>query len=396
MYPKNRDTIGEKDVVGRSGRLGGAVGGCAGPLLGGAYGRSELEVDERLDGAAFNLDDNIDYGYYQQSIYHYIAAFECTDNIFLPSIGQVMTYISEEHKSKYIFISRQYLYEEFGMESRKHPTEHTPSNSKRRASEKYPRKTYEMESKHDSHKTPPSMAPIMPISVQHICSEKFMRHQCKAVHAAPSHEVETRTMPKSAKKHGYKQIEILAYLSPTVAAQRYIDIIAYPCRQRNVPTSPKVGNARTVVGRIEVQREVETQQQGYADSHIAIAAEIAINLQSVAIDAQQIFYTAIKCGIIKYAIHEVQTDIIADNRLLEQSYHNEIHPAREHVVRDNNGLSYLWSEVCRPYNRPCNQLGEERNIESIVEYRWQRFQRTAVHIDSIAETLKGKETYTYR
>ena len=61
MYPKNRDTIGEKDVVGRSGRLGGAVGGCAGPLLGGAYGRSELEVDEGYDVCTLELHDD-DHG----------------------------------------------------------------------------------------------------------------------------------------------------------------------------------------------------------------------------------------------------------------------------------------------------------------------------------------------
>ena len=72
------------------------------------------------------------------------------------------------------------------------------------------------------------------------------------MHAAPDDKVEACTMPKAAKQHGKDEIEVLPYLSFAVAAQRNVDVIAYPSRERYVPTPPKVADVGGGIGRIEV------------------------------------------------------------------------------------------------------------------------------------------------
>ena len=55
-----------------------------------------------------------------------------------------------------------------------------------------------------------------------------------------------------------------------------------------MPATPKVGDARAAIRCIEVDREMKSQQQRDADSHIAVTAEVAIDLHGIAIDAEKI------------------------------------------------------------------------------------------------------------
>ena len=98
---------------------------------------------------------------------------------------------------------------------------------------------------------------------------------------------------------------------------------------------------------------MEAQQQSNADGHVAIAAKVAIDLQRVAINAEQIFQPAIERGVVEDAVDEVQTDVIADDGLLKQSDENEIDAARKHVVGDDEWAAYLWREIGCAHNRPC-------------------------------------------
>ena len=88
------------------------------------------------------------------------------------------------------------------------------------------------------------------------------------MYATPDDEVEACAMPKAAKEHGKNEIDVLPNLAFAVSAERNVDVIAYPCGERYVPTPPKVGDAGGCIGRIEVEGEMETQQQGYANGHV--------------------------------------------------------------------------------------------------------------------------------
>ena len=153
--------------------------------------------------------------------------------------------------------------------------------------------------------------------VQNLLAEQLVCGQGDAMHAAPNNEIEAGAVPKSAQKHGQNEVDILPQLAFPVATERDIDVIAYPSGQRDVPASPEIGDACGAIRRIEVEREAEPQQQCDANSHVAVATEVTIDLQCIAIDAEKVLHAAVKRGVIEDAVYEVEADIIADDRLFE-------------------------------------------------------------------------------
>ena len=194
-----------------------------------------------------------------------------------------------------------------------------------------------------------------------------MHRQSQAMHASPGHKMKAGTMPQSAQKHGDEEVDVLSDFAFAVSTQRNIDVIANPSGKRDVPTTPKIGDANGRIRSVEVEWEVETQEKGDADGHVGVAGEITIDLQGIAIEAEKVLQSAVKLGIIKDTINEVQTDIIADDGLFEQSDEDEIHAAGKHLVGDRERTAYLWGKVGGSYNRAGYELGKEGDIESIVE-----------------------------
>ena len=228
--------------------------------------------------------------------------------------------------------------------------------------------------------------------MEHLLAEIFVKGKCRAVHAAPEHEVEARTVPKPAEEHGDDEVHVLPNLSLAVAAKRNVDVVAYPGRERDVPAAPKVGDAGAAVGGVEVDGEVETQQQGNAYGHVAVAAEVTIYLHGIAIDAQQVLDAGIQGGVVEDAVHEIERDIVADNGFLEQTDDNEIHSLGKHHAGDADRFADLRGKVAGSHNGTCHELGKERHVESILQQVGQWLERTAVDVDGVAHALEREET----
>ena len=107
----------------------------------------------------------------------------------------------------------------------------------------------------------------------------------------PKHKRPIRTMPEPAQKEYHKRIphhngflvrlgmtSIEWYLRPT-AAQRDIHIIAEPCRQRDMPTTPKLRNVPAEIRHVEVAHQPDTEQFRRTDGYIRIPREVAVNLK---------------------------------------------------------------------------------------------------------------------
>ena len=72
-----------------------------------------------------------------------------------------------------------------------------------------------------------------------------------------------------------------------VAAERDVEVVAQPARQRHVPAPPEVLERDGGVRRVEVLRELEAEQQRDADRDVRVAAEVGEDLDGVAVDADQ-------------------------------------------------------------------------------------------------------------
>lgn len=49
-----------------------------------------------------------------------------------------------------------------------------------------------------------------------------------------------------------------------------------------MPSPPEILDVRGLVGRVEVDRELEIEQQGGADGHVRVAGKIVVELERVA------------------------------------------------------------------------------------------------------------------
>src|SRR5690554_6428464 len=64
--------------------------------------------------------------------------------------------------------------------------------------------------------------------------EAFQRKHA-AVKRAPEYERPCCTVPDAAKKHRQEKIAVGSGFPVTIAAERHIEIVAKPCRKRDVP-----------------------------------------------------------------------------------------------------------------------------------------------------------------
>src|SRR5699024_4842897 len=155
---------------------------------------------------------------------------------------------------------------------------------------------------------------------------------------------------------------------------------------------PELRDGRRLVGRIEVLGEAESQQQRETDGHVRIAGKVAVNLERIAVNPHQVLEAAVKHRVVKHAVHEIDADIVRQNRFLHESRHDEEQSPAEHFPRHAERiLSDLRNEVARPHDGPGNELGKEGEVEEIVEPTGQRLQLPPVYVYRIAHRLEHEE-----
>ena len=77
--------------------------------------------------------------------------------------------------------------------------------------------------------------------------------QTTNVHAAPCHRP-----PRTHREH---EVAVRLAVAAAVSAERDVEVVAQPPRQRHVPATPEVLDRRRGVRAVEVQREAEAEQQ---------------------------------------------------------------------------------------------------------------------------------------
>ena len=85
-------------------------------------------------------------------------------------------------------------------------------------------------------------------------------------------------MPQATDQEDDKGVQHHSSFRYTAAAERNIDIVAKPCGKRDVPATPELGDVAAKIRDVEVASQFDAEQLGTADSDVAIAGEVAINL----------------------------------------------------------------------------------------------------------------------
>ena len=161
-----------------------------------------------------------------------------------------------------------------------------------------------------------------------LAAPPFVDEDAEAVEAAPGDEVERSTVPEAAEEHGIHVVDVGAEVvavpfveepaqgdgggdeengdgeecvvqaeggdghhegqegvaepaGPAVAAEGYVEVVAQPVGEGDVPAAPEVGGVLCLVGRVEVLWQVEAHQHCHADGYVGIAREVGVDLHGV-------------------------------------------------------------------------------------------------------------------
>ena len=82
-------------------------------------------------------------------------------------------------------------------------------------------------------------------------------------------------------QHHQRQVDMGPSFAVATTSQRYIQVIAQPGRERDMPAPPEFGDRRRQIGRVEVLRQYEPEHETETDRHVGVAAEIEVDLKRV-------------------------------------------------------------------------------------------------------------------
>lgn len=113
------------------------------------------------------------------------------------------------------------------------------------------------------------------------------QHIEDAVKAAPDNKSPACAVPDTTNQKDNEYVAIGAESSLTVSAQRDVDIAGKKSAQCNMPSVPKFNDTLRFVGGEKVDRNLNIEHTADTARHIAIAAEVEVELKGVEQDHQE-------------------------------------------------------------------------------------------------------------
>ena len=176
-------------------------------------------------------------------------------------------------------------------------------------------------------------------------------------------------VPEAAEHHRDNQVAIAPPLPVSAATERDIEVVAQPAGERHVPAPPEILDRDGGIGAVEVLREGDAEQQGDADRHIGVAAEIGVNLHGVAVDRQQRLRRAVLPRQREDRIDDRRRDIAGDDHFLEEAEGDQPGRAARLLPVHRLRSPQLRDELRRAHDRPGDEMGEEGEIDGEIEQR---------------------------
>ncbi|MNE19140.1 hypothetical protein D3C80_1122090 [compost metagenome] len=216
----------------------------------------------------------------------------------------------------------------------------------------------------------------------------LVQGQADAVQCAPDNEVEARAMPQTGNQHGQQHVQVAAPYTPAIAAERDVHVVTDEQRQADVPAAPELLEVARGIRRIEVVGQTESQQQGNAGHQVGIAAEVEIDQEAVAIDAQQDLFRRVTARRFEHRIDPFAGQPGAAEEQLDHRQRDQAQgPLRlQHLA---NGLrTNLRQHMRGAVDGACDQAGEECQVQGQV-HRTRRRHLAPVDRHQVADRVKG-------
>ena len=163
-----------------------------------------------------------------------------------------------------------------------------------------------------------------------------------------------------------------------------------------MPTTPEFRGALGFVRAVEVLRQAESHEEGYANGDVRIAREIGVNLERICEKCDEVFKAGEQKRRIENAIDKVCREVVAQDNLLGKSVQTPEHGHAESAAGEEIRLVKLRYEFVRTYNRACHELREKREVKAEIQNVIDSLDFTAVNVDAVAHRLEREERNAHR
>ena len=212
----------------------------------------------------------------------------------------------------------------------------------------------------------------------------------QGVVGTPCHESPVGTVPQAANKEDDKCVEQYTPLGYTAATEGNVDVVTEPGGEGNVPATPELGDVAAEIGHVEIAAQADAEEFGTADGDVAVAGEVAVDLDGEKEGSQQQRRAVEPVGMI-------EDDVDIDGATV--GYHHLFEEAPQHLPETVDGggiielarLFELGQQAGGTFDRTSHQLGEETDVSKEGDDVAGRLHVATVHVDAVAESLKGVE-----
>lgn len=182
---------------------------------------------------------------------------------------------------------------------------------------------------------------------------------------------------------------IPAFGSEGLSGKREIEVVAYPCRERNMPTFPEIPRRHGEVRPVEVVGKVDAHHPPRANGDVGITTEIKINLEPKQEGCHPDVKGRERVGITgKGTIHQ-RRYAVGEHNLFNQARQDE-QQALVKILKVEHALpKQLWQHLARAQDGPRNQLRPEGHIHQKCRKPLCWLLDTSVDIDGVADGLKS-------
>ena len=161
-----------------------------------------------------------------------------------------------------------------------------------------------------------------------------------------------------------------------------------------MPTAPELGDGPREIGEVEVLLEADAKETGTADGDVAIAGEIAVDLEREE-DAKSQEREATQLMVFSPKGIDDAGAVVGDDELLEESPEDLAHAIDGTGIVELALALELGQQIRGALDGTCHELGEETDIGEELDDIVCGTYLTAIDIDGIAECLERVETDAY-
>ena len=163
-----------------------------------------------------------------------------------------------------------------------------------------------------------------------------------------------------------------------------------------MPPAPELGRILSLVGRTEIEGQIEAHKHGYADGDVGIAREIGIYLHRIQHQRREVLEGCAEGRVVEDTIDEIDGQIVAEQQLLDKSVKYPEYGYAKLPATEEERLVELRHKLVGTNDRASHKLREERCIEAKVKDIAYMCDFPFVYVDYVTDVLEGEEGDAHR